>query len=164
MSGRGYMPPASKTDWQTPPALFDALAEKCGPFDLDPCCLPWHRTAGLVPFICTPPDLPYYRMPYWAARDGLAQEWEGRVFVNPPHDNLFPWIKKCSQSVRIGSATLVAALLPVRSDTRWWQAYVCTSTVWHWANEVRFLPGRLKFVGASSSAPFPSAVVVWRKP
>lgn len=159
----GYMPPAQKHDWQTPELLFDELALEFGPFDLDPCCLPWHRTAGLIPFICTPPDLPYYRMPFGAARDGLEQLWEGRVFVNPPHDQLPLWVKKCSESVRMGRAQLVVALLPVRSDTRWWQKYVCQSTAWVWANEVRFLPGRLKFVGAPASAPFPSAVVVWRK-
>ena len=51
-------------------------------------------------------------------------------------------------------ATIVA-LLPARTDTNWW----------HWnvtqAREIRFLKGRLKFVGAENSAPFPSVVVIF---
>lgn len=51
---------------------------------------------------------------------------------------------------------MVVCLLPSRTDTRWWHNYVMR------AAEIRFVEGRLKFGGASSGAPFPSAVVVFR--
>jgi hypothetical protein len=59
----------------------------------------------------------------------------------------------------------VVALVPARTDTRWFHEYV-------WDSEtdmpkryvsVRFVKGRLKFGGATSGAPFPSMVVVFRK-
>jgi site-specific DNA-methyltransferase (adenine-specific) len=55
------------------------------------------------------------------------------------------------------TGTLVVGVLPARTDTRWWQRWVV-------GQEFRFLSGRLRFGGARSSAPFPSAVVVFRPP
>ncbi len=56
----------------------------------------------------------------------------------------------------VGGATVVC-LLPSRTDTQWWHSYVIAH-----AAEVRFIKGRLKFGGSKNSAPFPSAVVVFR--
>ena len=46
-------------------------------------------------------------------------------------------------------------LVPSRTDTEWWHRYAMKG-------EVRFVRGRLKFGDAKHSAPFPSAVVVFR--
>lgn len=43
-----------------------------------------------------------------------------------------------------------------RVDTNWWHNYAAKAT------EVRFPKGRVKFAGATASAPFPVAVVVFR--
>jgi site-specific DNA-methyltransferase (adenine-specific) len=64
------------------------------------------------------------------------------------------WVQKAYESAQAGA--LVVCLLPARSDTRWWHDYVMPSA------EVRFLKGRLKFGGACNSAPFPSAVVIFK--
>jgi site-specific DNA-methyltransferase (adenine-specific) len=53
------------------------------------------------------------------------------------------------------TAGLVVCLVPARVDTRWWHAYAARG-------EVEFLPGRVRFGGGENSAPFPSAVVVFR--
>lgn len=37
MNHRGYMPPAQRSNWQTPPEIFDSLMLEFGQFDLDPC-------------------------------------------------------------------------------------------------------------------------------
>ncbi len=50
----------------------------------------------------------------------------------------------------------VVFLIPSRTDTRWWHDYVMQ------ADEIRFLRGRLKFGEAKNSAPFPSAVAIFR--
>ena len=50
--------------------------------------------------------------------------------------------------------------MPARTDVWWYQNYVL-----HRA-EVRFIKGRLKFIGpgAIANAPFPSALVIYRGP
>lgn len=169
---RGYMPPAKKTDWGTPPDLFDALAAEFGPFDLDPCGHP----LSYVSKQCGT----YY------ANGGLDKPWFGRVFVNPPYGReIAKWIERAAREVEKDNAHIVVALVPARTDTRWWQTFVL-GEVWRPTNQdfrlrncpmwdveadvtdriqmVRFLAGRLRFVGAKASAPFPSAIVVWRKP
>ena len=102
--------------------------------------------------------------------NGLRSAWIGRVFMNPPYGReIGCWVAKAVNAVESGSAERVVALLPARTDTRWWQSYVMTSLdgVHPRARLVRFLPGRLRFgrqscqLGAINSAPFPSVVVVW---
>ena len=150
--GRPYMPKAQRTDWRTPPALFDKLAAEFGPFDLDPCGHPDSYASQH----CTD---------YWT-EGGLVQPWWGRIFVNPPYGRgLSQWVAKCAQDGLWGPATRVVALLPARTDTRWWQQYVIRESGNDYDDReaalVRFLPGRLKFEGAKNAAPFPSVVVVW---
>jgi site-specific DNA-methyltransferase (adenine-specific) len=50
---------------------------------------------------------------------------------------------------------MVVCLVPARTDTQWWHEYAMKS-------EIRFIKGRLKFGDAENSAPFPSAIVVFR--
>jgi hypothetical protein len=66
------------------------------------------------------------------------------------------WIRKAHESSLAGAT--VVCLIPARTDTRYWHDYVVRG-------EIRFIKGRLKFGGnGSASAPFPSAVVVFRPP
>ena len=62
----------------TPPSLVKAL----GRFDLDP---------------CSPPEGPLHGCAdtwFSIEDDGLAQPWNGRVFMNPPWSNTTPWADK----------------------------------------------------------------------
>lgn len=130
---------SSKTDlWATPQDFFDKLNAEFG-FELDVCAT--HDNA----------KCPRY---FTKESDGLAQEWRGKVWMNPPYGReIGAWMKKAHESAR-GGATVVC-LVPARTDTRWWHEYVAN-------HEVRFVRGRLKFGGSKSNAPFPSAVVVMR--
>jgi len=75
--------------------------------------------------------------------------------MNPPYGRgINEWIKKAYKSAKQNGATVVC-LIPARVDTRWWHEY-CSK------GEVHFIKGRLKFGNAKNSAPFPSAVVVFR--
>ena len=87
--------------------------------------------------------------------DGLDLTWDGVVFVNPPYGRtvIADWIRKGYDSALYDGAIIVM-LLPSRTDTRWWHEYVMQG-------EIRFIKGRLKFGGASNSAPFPSVIVVF---
>ena len=129
---------SATAEWSTPQHLFDELDREFG-FDLDVCA-----TAGNAK--CSR----YFTQ----TTDGLAQEWRGVCWMNPPYGaGIGAWVRKAYESSLLGAT--VVCLVPARTDTRWWQD-CCTR------GEVRFLRGRLSFGGTETSAPFPSAVVVFR--
>jgi hypothetical protein len=155
-------------EWETPHDLFDKLWDEFGGFDLDPCGRPEHHTVKRI--------LQAGGTYFSPAVNGLACLWHDKVYLNPPYGReIGKWVEKAVGEVENGNAELVVALLPARVDTKWWQGNVIQGVRWDrhqkhlWAlapmkpDYVRFLPGRLRFVGATNSAPFPSAVVVWRR-
>lgn len=144
---QGYMPAAKRQDWATPRDLFDALSIEFGPFDLDPC----GSSDSYVSQRCGT----FYDS------GGLDRAWLGAVFVNPPYGLVLrDWTQKCryetEYGVASGGASIVVALLPARTDTRWFHENVLPH-----ASIIRFLKGRLTFEGAPAPAPFPSMIVVW---
>ena len=91
---------------------------------------------------------------YSREQDGLAQEWRGLCWMNPPYGRgIHAWLHKAACSTGVPD-TAVVCLLPARTDTAWWQDYVI------YASQIVFVRGRLKFGQATSSAPFPSALWV----
>jgi hypothetical protein len=104
--------------WLTPPEIIAAV----GPFDLDPCASlgrPWDTA----------------RRHFTVDDDGLAQEWQGLVWCNPPFGpEAARWLERCADH---GDAV---ALVPARTETRWF-----VSQVWHRATGVLFLHGRPHF-------------------
>lgn len=127
-------------EWETPGDVFASLAAEFGPFDLDPCATPRNAKCGR----------------FFTMKDnGLEQAWHGRVFMNPPYGrHIGAWMEKAVEASRT-SAQVVVCLVPARTDTAWWHKHAS-------AGEIRFLRGRLRFGGCENSAPFPSAVVVFR--
>lgn len=89
--------------------------------------------------------------------DGLAQNWAGeRCWLNPPYGrSIGLWMQKAYEEGQ-KPGTVVVALIPARTDTRWWHSWVKDR-----AAHITFLPGRLHFGGSKNSAPFPSALVVY---
>ena len=130
---------SSETDeWPTPQDFFDRLNEEFH-FELDVCAT--HENA----------KCPRY---FTRRENGLLQQWTGVCWMNPPYGReIGQWVKKAYESA-LGGATVVC-LLPSRTDTAWWHDYCMKG-------EIRFVRGRLKFGTATESAPFPSAVVVFR--
>ena len=95
---------------------------------------------------------------YTEADNSLSQDWSGnRVFLNPPYGRaLKDWVKKAYEEGQKDN-TMVVMLIPARTDTQYWHDYVMK------ADEIRFVRGRIKFGDETNSAPFPSAVVVFRQ-
>ena len=86
---------------------------------------------------------------------GLESEWGNMNFVNPPYGKeITRWICKGYHESLKGKA--VVFLIPSRTDTRWWHDYIMK------ADEIRFIRGRLKFDDQKNSAPFPSAIVIFK--
>ena len=94
---------------------------------------------------------------YTKEQNGLAQEWKGICWCNPPYGReIGKWVEKAYRSAMTGDA-LVVMLLPARTDTRWFHDYIYDKA------QIRFVRGRLKFGDSKNSAPFPSMIVVFRK-
>ena len=87
--------------------------------------------------------------------DGLQIEWQECNFCNPPYGDLIgKWIAKGYLEWQKGKT--VVFLIPSRTDTIYWHKFIMK------ADEIRFIEGRLKFSGYHNSAPFPSAIIVFR--
>lgn len=86
--------------------------------------------------------------------DGLDIDWGNSNFVNPPYSKLKAWCKKAYEEHQKGKT--VVMLIPSRTDTYAWHEYIMKAT------EIRFIRGRLKFGDSKNSAPFPSAIVVFK--
>lgn len=129
--------------WETPKDFFSRLDREFK-FTLDPCATP--ETAKVSKY-------------FTQEIDGLTQSWSGeRVFMNPPYGReISKWIQKAAEESQ-KEDTIVVGLIPARTDTRYWHRYIFPV-----ASEIRFIKGRLKFGGSKNSAPFPSAVVVWKE-
>ena len=131
---------SKSNEWYTPQYLFDELNEKYQ-FTLDPCAS--HENAKCDKY-------------FTIEDDGLTKDWsKDIVFMNPPYGrNIKHWIKKAYEE-SVKGATVVC-LIPARTDTTYWHDYIFNN-----AYNIKFLKGRIKF-GAVNSAPFPSAIVVFK--
>lgn len=127
-----------RDDWETPDVVLERV-RRIGHIALDPCTS--------------------YANPVDADRcftesfNGLVQPWSCSMhlaYVNPPYSQMALWAAKMATEAELG--VRIVALVAARPDTKWWR------TMLNAADVVGFWRGRLKFVGAESCAPFPSAV------
>lgn len=130
---------SSKTDmWETPQELFDKLNAQYH-FDLDVCAVEENAKCH------------HYFSP---EIDGLKKKWTGTCWMNPPYGRqIGAWVRKAYESSLMGAT--VVCLLPARTDTAWWHDFVIKG-------DITFIRGRLEFGGYKKSAPFPSAIVVFK--
>lgn len=86
--------------------------------------------------------------------DGLKVEWGLRNYINPPYNanNMNLWFPKAYEEAKKGKLSVF--LIPSRTSELWWHQYVMKATA------IYFVHGRLTFVGAPYSAPFPSALIL----
>lgn len=139
ISERGVSRRAMREDWGTPDAVFAPLDAEFH-FTVDAACTRANRKVIA---------------PIW--NDALTEAWDGHtVWLNPPygHRNLGLWIQKAWEESQNGAT--VVCLVPSHTGQRWWIDYATK------ADEIRWIPGKVKFVGASSCAPFYSAILVFR--
>ena len=158
---------SKKQDWQTPP---EELRK-------------WERRFGFYTYLdpCTTPDNPLNAPKFYTEEDdGLEQSWnisevspryvakfrsEPRrltpaVYTNPGYGReLGKWIRKAYWEHR-QHGSMIVMLLPLRAP-RWYHDFILPylRTVENPLDHYVVLKGRLRFVGAESSAPFDS--VLW---
>lgn len=124
--------------WATPQDFFEKYNQVFD-FKTDVCASPENAKCGNY---------------YTEEMDGLAQSWSGSCWMNPPYGRTIKsWMRKAYEASLQGAT--VVCLVPARTDTAWWHEYAIKG-------DIEFIRGRLKFGGHKNSAPFPSAVVVFR--
>jgi phage N-6-adenine-methyltransferase len=135
---------SASDDWETPQKFFDALNAEFG-FTLDVCATA--KNAKCQHFISS---------------ESLSRPWaawsRGSLWMNPPYGRTIgKWVAKARETADQLGGRAVVCLLPARTDTAWWHDHVIGGGA-----EIRFVRGRLKFGNSKNSAPFPSAVVIFR--
>ena len=127
-------------EWETPQELFDKINAEFGPFRLDVCATAKNTKCR----------------EFFSKHDnGLEKTWWGKCWMNPPYGRqIGQWMKKAFDESKRFKGPIVVCLVPARTDTAWWHDYAMNGSI-------RLLRGRIKFVGAKSGAPFPSAIVVF---
>lgn len=121
--------------WLTPLNHIKALGE----FDLDPCGFIGHNTAKKI--IVLP-------------KDGLKEEWMGRVWLNPPYGrNVNSWLQKLQ--IHGNGVALVFA----RTDVKWFQGLKFDA--------INFLSKRIAFLNENfeqgTNAGVPSVLIAFGK-
>lgn len=126
-------------EWLTPPEILSKL----GNFDLDPCApiiRPWDTATNH----------------FTIENDGLKQDWNGRVWCNPPYGlEASKWLNKLADH---GNGI---ALVFARTETRMFFDHV-----WNKADALLFIEGRLFFhrvngEAAKANAGAPSVLVAY---
>ena len=126
--------------WETPIDFFNLINEEFN-FSLDVCAE--EETAKCKNF-------------FTKEMNAFNYKWEGVCYMNPPYGReIGKWIEKAYVE-SLGGATVVC-LIPARTDTKYWHEFIFPH-----AHEIRFIKGRLKFGNSKNSAPFPSALVVFK--
>lgn len=127
-------------EWLTPGHIIDRVLKVLGEIDLDPCSNSKED-----------PNVPA-RHHFTREDDGLARPWYGRVYMNPPYGNeISDWVKHLHGQHQTGNVAEAIALVPSRTDTRWFRVLREYPRCFIW--------GRLKFSRHRNSAPFPSMTV-----
>jgi site-specific DNA-methyltransferase (adenine-specific) len=131
-------------EYETPPELFDVLNREFG-FTVDVCAT--SANAKCKRF-------------FTVRENGLAQRWAESgsavtCWMNPPYGDqaITRWMAKAHGEALAGAT--VVCLVPARTHTAWFHT-VCGQA------EVRFLRGRLRYVGTDGEAPFAQLVVILR--
>lgn len=132
---------SKSNEWATPMKLFNELNKEFD-FTLDPCST--HENAKC-------------KKHFTIKENGLKRSWSKEtVFMNPPYGReIKKWVEKAYKESLKGAT--VVCLIPARTDTTYWHDFIFGK-----ADDIRFLRGHLKFGDSKNSAPFPSAVVVYR--
>jgi phage N-6-adenine-methyltransferase len=115
-------------EWYTPAEYIEAARAVLGTIDLDPASSEIAQT------------LVQAREFFTAERDGLAQQWHGNVWLNPPYSRDFigRFIDKLLLEIRAGRAQQAILLVHAYTDTEWFRRAAAVSAALCLTKRIRF--------------------------
>lgn len=135
----------SKQDYQTPPEFLTAVRDrlKINEFGFD-------LAASEESKVC--------EAFFSEEQDSLAEhnDWDNTLgwnWLNPPYNDITPWVKKASEQSLDGN--LIAMLVPASVGANWWLNHVINESY------QLFLNGRITFVGAKDPYPKDCALLLY---
>lgn len=129
---------SDKVEYSTPISLFNLLAQEFD-FEIDVCASKENAKVNT----------------YWTIEDdALKQDWIGNCWMNPPFSKqLNKWVKKAWQDSKKFNGTKVC-LIPVRSNTKWWEEVIKDA-------EVRFIIGEVNFNDEERGLWLPMCILIF---
>jgi len=142
---------SGNNEWYTPPEYIEAARYVMGDIDLDPASSSVaNGIVGAATF-------------YTQDDDGLAHDWRGRVWMNPPYAShlIGKFTDKLMKHVKQGDVSEACVLVNNATDTGWFDKLFDVAMC------ACFVRGRIKFIdveGNSSGAPLQGQVVLYVGP
>lgn len=129
-----------ENEWYTPPEYLERARAVMGGFDLDPASSPLANAQVRAEQIYTAED------------DGLAQEWSGSVWMNPPYAQplIAQFSDKLVQEYTAGNVSDAIVLTNDSTDTAWFHQLANASTA------ICFTRGRIRFVSPHGESGMPT--------
>lgn len=122
---------SASNEWYTPAEYVNAAREVMGAIDLDPASNALANETVQADYFYTEAD------------DGLAQEWRGRVFLNPPYgvtdgkSNAGVWARKLIAEYDAGHVNEAVLLVNANTERKWFAPL--------WNFPICFTSDRIKF-------------------
>jgi ParB family chromosome partitioning protein len=126
---------SGNNEWYTPVEYIEAAREVLGGIDLDPASSDIaNQTVQATHY-------------FTAEVDGLAHEWSGRVWMNPPYssDLIGQFISKLIQHYDAGKIEAAIVLVNNATETKWFQELAQN------AYAICFPKGRIKYLDSSGT-------------
>jgi len=138
---------SGENEWYTPPAYLAAARATLGSIDLDPSS-------------CEIANANVQAAKYFTQEDdGLAQEWAGRVWMNPPYERglVDKFAQKLVESFEDGKVTGAVVLVNNATETQWFARMADVAT------GLCFPTGRVRFLSpqGEKGAPLQGQAVIY---
>lgn len=139
---------SGNNEWYTPPEYIAAARAVMGDIDCDPASSELaNEIVGATTY-------------FTVEDDGLAWDWQGRVWMNPPYAQpaINQFCEKFADDYRLGVMSQGCVLVNNATETRWYQRLL------EHAAAVCFITGRIKFIdcnGEATGAPLQGQTILY---
>ncbi|NJL06354.1 MAG: hypothetical protein HC911_15895 [Chloroflexaceae bacterium] len=136
MTAHAFATLSTSNEWYTPPHILDRAWRVLGGIDLDPAS-------------CAEANAQVQAARYFTSKDdGLAHDWHGRVWLNPPYGrgraNHAAFVGKLLTEYRVGRVQAACVLVRSATSEAWFQPL--------WQFPICFVRGRVRFLSPSDGA------------